>query len=72
VPELDVVGVDVPDVELEEAGLVEVGEALDNEGPEKLMSTSAKLSSVIVVLEPLLTPLVAPLDADGLAVDPTP
>jgi len=74
VPVLDVLGVDVPDVELEEAGLVEVGEALDNGGPEKSMSTIVKLSSVIVVVEPALTPLDADDDddADELAVDPTP
>jgi hypothetical protein len=75
VPELDgselaAPWVDVPDDELgpEEVRLGEVGEALDNAGPEKLMSTIAKLSSVIVVLEPAL----AALDADELALDPTP
>ena len=65
--------VDVPDDELgPEEVADEVGEAADNEGPEKLMSTIAKLSSVIVVPEPPLTPLVTPLDADELAVDPSP
>ena len=68
-PELDVLGVDVPDDELRPEEVAdEVGEASDNEGPEKLMSTIAKLSSVIVVPEPALSPL----DADELAVDPTP
>ena len=62
--ELDVLGVD-------ELALEEVGEASDNAGPEKLMSTIAKLSSVIVVPEPALAPLVTPLDADELAVDPS-
>jgi hypothetical protein len=70
VSELDVLGVDVPEDELglDEVGLEEVGEALDNEGPEILMSTIAKLSSVIVVPEPAFTPL----DADEFAADPTP
>ncbi len=68
-PVLDVPVVDVPD---DEFGLDEVGEASDNEGPEKLMSTIAKLCSVIVVPEPPLTPLVTPLDPDELAVDPAP
>ena len=72
-PVLDAPVVDVPDDEfgLEEVA-DEVGEASDNEGPEKLMSTIAKLCSVIVVPEPPLTPLVTPLDPDELAVDPVP
>ena len=64
VPELDAPVLDVPDDEL---GLEEVGAPL-----EKSMSTIVKLSSVIVVPEPPLTPLVTPLDADELAVDPSP
>jgi len=69
VPELDESAVDVADDEFGlEVVADEVGEAADNDGPEKLMSTIAKLSSVIVVPEPPLTPL----DADELAVDPSP
>jgi len=60
VPELDAPVLDDPDDEL---GLEEVGAPL-----EKSMSTIVKLSSVIVVPEPAL----APLDADELAVDPSP
>jgi hypothetical protein len=69
VPELDVPAVDVPDDELgPEEFAEEVGEPADNGTPEKLMSTIAKLSSLIVVPEAALTPL----DADELAVDPSP
>jgi hypothetical protein len=68
-PELEESVVDVPDDEFgPEEVADEVGEASDNAGPEKLMSTIAKLCSVIVVPEPPLTPV----DADELAVDPTP